>query len=398
MSKDKITALVNGRILADSGLVEGRCVLIAGRHILDVVESSDARVAQAEQRDLGGQLLFPGFIDLQVNGGGGALFNDAPSVEVIRQIGAAHRQFGTTGFLPTLISDDLDVVAKAIEAVQNALTAGTPGVLGIHIEGPFLNEERKGIHDAEKFRELDPAGIALLTSLRGGRTLVTLAPEMTTPEMIRKLAAAGVVVSAGHTNATYLQIRAALSQGLTGFTHLFNAMSQLTGREPGVVGAALEDPNSWCGIIVDGEHLDPVVLRIAMRCKRRDRFYLVTDAMPSVGTDNTSFTLQGRKITVAGHLCVDEDGRLAGSNIDMASCVRNAVTLLRLPLPEAVRMATLYPAQFMGMSHELGRIAPGYRANLVLADEQINVLETWIDGAAFAGGGVTAPENHPPCM
>jgi N-acetylglucosamine-6-phosphate deacetylase len=383
----RTTALINGRVLTDSGLVEGRSVLVERGRILDVVHATDPRCAQAEPRDLGGQLLLPGFIDLQVNGGGGVLFNDAPSVDVIREIGKAHRKFGTTGFLPTLISADLDVVAKAIEAAQNALTLGVPGVLGIHIEGPFLNVERKGIHDPGKIRELDPAGIALLTSLRGGRTLVTLAPEMTTPEMIRKLVTAGVVVSAGHTNATYLQIRAALGQGLTGFTHLFNAMSQLTGREPGVVGAALDDADSWCGIIVDGEHTDPVVLRIAMRCKRRDRFMLVTDAMPSVGTDIRSFNLQGRRITVLGNLCLDEDGRLAGANIDMASCVRNAMTLLGLPLSEAVRMASLYPAQFMGLAQELGRIAPGYRANFVLADEQIKVLDTWIDGESQALAG-----------
>jgi N-acetylglucosamine-6-phosphate deacetylase len=194
------------------------------------------------------------------------------------------------------------------------------------------------------------------------------------------LVIAGVVVSAGHTNATYEQIRGALQGGLTGFTHLFNAMSQLTGREPGVVGAALDDPDSWCGIIVDGEHTDPVVLRISMRCKRHDRFMLVTDAMPSVGTNDLCFDLQGRKITVAGNLCLDEDGRLAGSNIDMASCVRNAMSLLGLPLPEAVRMASLYPAEFLGLAHEIGRIAPGYRANFVLADEQLRVLDTWIDG------------------
>jgi N-acetylglucosamine-6-phosphate deacetylase len=373
-------ALVNGRVLTDDELVEGRCVLVEHGRIVDVVDSADPRCAQVVQRDLGGNMLLPGFIDSQVNGGGGALFNDAPSVEVIREIGRAHRKFGTTGFLPTLISADLDVVATAIEAVQNALTLGVPGVLGIHIEGPFLNVERKGIHDPEKIRELDPAAVRLLTSLRGGRTLVTLAPEMTTPEKIRQLVMAGVVVSAGHTNATYAQIRSALRQGLTGFTHLFNAMSQLTAREPGVVGAALDDSDSWCGIIVDGEHTDPVVLRIAMRCKRLDRFMLVTDAMPSVGTDRKSFDLQGRNIAVSGNLCLDEDGRLAGSNIDMASCVRNAMSMLDLPLPEAVRMASLYPAQFLGLASEVGRIAPGFRANFVLADDQMRVLDTWIDG------------------
>ncbi len=378
------TALVNGRVLIDERLVENRYVLIDGERIVDIVEPDDPRCAAASKHDLGGKLLLPGFIDLQVNGGGGVLFNDAPSVESIRAIGAAHRGFGTAGFLPTLISADLDVVAEAIAAVQAALAAKVPGVLGIHIEGPFLNVERKGIHDARKFRELDPAAVKLLASLQGGRTLVTLAPEMTTPTMIGKLVEAGVVVSAGHTNATYEDIQLALQQGLTGFTHLFNAMSQLTGRQPGVVGAALDDPDSWCGVIVDGEHTDPVVLRIAMRCKRHDRFMLVTDAMPGVGTRIESFVIGGRKIAVSGYLCLDEEGRLAGSNIDMASCVRNAMSMLQLPLPRAVRMASLYPAQFMGLAHEHGRIAPGYKANFVVADDQINVSQTWIDGRATA--------------
>ncbi len=380
MSESSLTALVNGRVLTDDGLAEGLCVLIQDERIVAVVPATDERCARAERYDLQGHLLLPGFLDLQVNGGGGVLFNDAPHVEAIREIGRAHRKFGTTGFLPTLISADLDVVAQAINAVQKALTLGVPGVLGIHIEGPFLNVERKGIHDAAKIRELDPGGTALLSSLRGGRTLVTLAPEMTTPEMIRRLVVAGVVVSAGHTNATYAQIRAALRQGLTGFTHLFNAMSQLTAREPGVVGAALDDPDSWCGIIVDGRHTDPAVLRIAMRCKRHDRFVLVTDAMPGVGTNIKSFDLQGRTIRVSDNVCLDEDGRLAGTNIDMAGCVRNAIELLGLPLPEAVRMASRYPAEFLGIGHELGRIAPGCRANLVLADDQLRVLDTWIDG------------------
>jgi N-acetylglucosamine-6-phosphate deacetylase len=355
-------------------------VLLDGARILDVVTAADPRCARAQQIDLRGQLLLPGFIDAQVNGGGGVLFNDAPTVESIRAIGAAHRRFGTTGFLPTLISADLHTIAHAIEAVRGAIDAGVPGVLGIHIEGPFLSLARKGVHDPAMLRELDPSAHGLLTSLRNGRTLLTLAPEMTTPHIIGKLVAAGVIVSAGHTNASYAEIRAALDHGLTGFTHLFNAMSQLTGREPGTVGAALEDTHSWCGIIVDGEHTDPVVLRIALRCKPHNRFLLVTDAMSSVGTGSDHFVLQGRRITVRGHACLDEDGRLAGSNIDMASCVRNAVRMLQVPLAEAVRMASRYPAEFLGLGAQLGRIVPGYRANLVVADADLNVLETWIDG------------------
>lgn len=373
-------ALINGRVLRESGFVEGLAVLIEGGRIVDVVLRNDPQVKSARSYDLQGKLLLPGFIDTQVNGGGGVLFNDAPAVESIREIGRAHRRFGTTGFLPTLISDDLHVVENALVAVQAAIKAGVPGVLGIHIEGPFLNVERKGVHDATKLRELDETALKLLTSLQGGRTLITLAPEMTTPRIIRKLADAGVIVSAGHSNATYAEIKLALDQGLRGFTHLFNAMSQLTGREPGVVGAALDDQGSWCGIILDGMHVDPVVLRIALRSKPHDRFMLVTDAMPSVGIDGDEFMLQGRRITVRDGRCLDEAGTLAGSHLNMAEAIGNATQMLDVDLAQAVRMASEYPAAFLGLDGELGRIERGYRASLVVADDNLNVLQTWIDG------------------
>lgn len=373
-------ALINARVLRGTSLLDGQSVLINEGRIEDIVPAAAVRSGRSERIDLGGGLLLPGFIDTQVNGGGGVLFNDAPTVESIRRIGRTHRRFGTTGFLPTLISTDLEVVAQAIDAVRAAMAAGVPGVLGIHIEGPFLSVERKGVHDPAKLRELDDSAVGLLSSLGIGRTVVTLAPEMTTPHIIGRLADAGVIVSAGHTNATYAEVTEALQHGLRGFTHLFNAMSQLTSREPGAVGAALESRASWCGIIVDGEHIAPAVLRLALRCKPHERFMLVTDAMPALGTDIRAFELQGRRITVSGTVCYDESGRLAGSNIDLASCVRNAIDLLGLPLHEAVHMASLYPAEFLGLAEELGRIEPGYRANLVLTDEHLNVRGTWIDG------------------
>jgi len=375
-----VTALVNGRVLLDEGFVDDRVVLLEAGRIVDIVAVGDAHRRGAERHDLKGHLLLPGFLDTQVNGGGGVLFNAEPTIEAIDEIGRAHRRFGTTGFLPTLISDDLDVVARAIRAVREAIDAKVPGVLGIHIEGPFLNVVRKGVHDPAKIRGLDEGAIGLLTSLANGRTLVTLAPEMTTPDIIARLTSAGVVVSAGHTNATYEQIRTALEHGLTGFTHLFNAMSQLTGRAPGVVGAALEDTKSWCGIIVDGYHVDPAVLRIALRCRPHDRFMLVTDAMPSVGATEKSFSLQGRTISRERGVLVDENGTLAGTDVDMAQTVRNAIDLLGLDLPTAVRMASRYPAEFLGLGSELGRIASGYRANLVLLDAGFSVVESWIDG------------------
>jgi N-acetylglucosamine-6-phosphate deacetylase len=377
-----LEALANGRVLLDEGLVEGRVVLVDGERIAAVTDARDPRLRAARTRDLDGALLLPGFVDCQVNGGGGALFNDAPSVATIEQIGRAHRRFGTTAFLPTLISDDMSVIRRAIDAVREAIARRVPGVVGIHIEGPFISAARKGAHDGAKVRDLDARGVALLASLGVGRTLVTLAPEVAEPQTIRALADSGVVISAGHTNATFEQTLAAFASGVSGVTHLFNAMSPMTNREPGTVGAALHDPDCWCGLIVDGRHVHPAVLRLALRAKSPERFMLVTDAMPSVGSERDHFLLQGRRIVVKDGVCMDEHGTLAGSAIDMASAVRNAIDLLGLPLELAVRMASAHPARFLRMEGEIGRIAQGQRANFVVADDRMRVRETWIDGHA----------------
>ncbi|MEI9887649.1 MAG: N-acetylglucosamine-6-phosphate deacetylase [Rhizomicrobium sp.] len=373
------TALINGRVMTDRGAVAECAVLIENGRIAGLMPQADLP-ADAARHDLKGGLLLPGFIDTQVNGGGGVLFGDAPNIETLRTISAAHARFGTTGFLPTLISGDFMLIRAAIAAVEAAIEAGVPGILGIHIEGPFLNRSRKGIHDADNFRALDSEAFELLTSVRRGKTLVTLAPEETTPATIAALAKAGVIVSAGHTDATYGDIRAALASGLTGFTHLFNAMSPLRAREPGTVGAALDDAESWCGIIVDGHHVDPATLRIALACKRIDRLMLVTDAMPSVGASDTSFRLQGRTISVRNGVCTAPDGTLAGSNLDMASAVRNAMAFMGVDLIEAVGMASRNPAAFLGLADETGSNGRGRRANFALVDDALEVLEVWIDG------------------
>ena len=372
-------ALTNGRLLLDDGFVAGPSVLIEGALIAAIV-NDDAIPADADRHDLGGRMLLPGFIDAQVNGGGGVLFNDSPTVDAIAAIGAAHCRFGTTGFLPTLISDDLSIVRRGVAAVEEAIAAGVPGVLGIHIEGPFLNVDRKGIHDSTKIRALDDEGFSTITGLRTGRTLVTLAPERTTPAMVRKLSDAGIVVAAGHTDGSYADIRAALDSGMTGFTHLFNAMSPLRAREPGAVGAALDDIHSWCGLIVDGRHIDPVTMRIALRCKPINRFMLVTDAMPSVGMTDKTFMLQGQEVRVVDGVCVNADGTLAGSDLDMATAVRNATSMLDISVETAVRMASGNPAAFLRLDQSVGRIAPGYRADLVSVDDGISVAQTWIGG------------------
>jgi N-acetylglucosamine-6-phosphate deacetylase len=380
-----IEALVNARVLTERGFREGRAVLLEEGRILDVVDVGAARLGGVPRHDLGGHMLLPGFIDTQVNGGGGVLFNDTPDLATIQAIGRAHRRFGTTSFLPTLISDDLSVVAAAIAAVDAAIAARMPGVEGIHIEGPFISQARKGAHDSAHIRALDPGHVALLSSLQRGRTLVTLAPERAGQDTIERLRDAGVVIAAGHSNAGYAVVTDALARGVRGFTHLFNAMSPLTSREPGVVGAALHDQESWCAIIVDGWHVHPVTLQIALESKRHDRFMLVTDAMPNVGTSLTSFQLQGRPIEVLDGRCVDEQGTLSGSALDMASAVRNAIDMLALPVETAVRMASTFPAEFLGLGDQLGSISPGFRANLVLADARMQVLDTWIDGARDRG-------------
>lgn len=375
-------ALVNARVLADDALHDDLAVVIEDDRIAMVCDAT-ALPPGCAQRDLGGCTLLPGFVDVQVNGGGGVLFNNAPTVDTLRRIAEAHRRFGTTGLLPTLISDDVAVMRAAIAAVREAIATGVPGILGIHLEGPYLAAVRKGTHDAGRFRVPDEDEIALAASLDNGVTLLTLAPECVPDATLRTFAARGVVLCAGHTAATYEQTRAGLDAGIRGFTHLYNAMTPLQGREPGVVGAALEDRDSWCGIIVDGHHVHAAALRVALAAKPRGKLVLVTDAMPPVGADDPSYTLYGETITVQDGVLRNAAGALAGSALDMASAVRNTVAWLGVTLEEAARMASTYPAEWIGQGDRLGRIAPGYRADLVLLDDDMRVIETWIGGASM---------------
>jgi N-acetylglucosamine-6-phosphate deacetylase len=373
-------AFVHAKVLTADGFRNDVAVLVGGDRIEAIVGADDARLHRADVRDLSGHLLLPGFIDCQVNGGGGVLFNDAPTVETIRRIGEAHLRFGTTGFLPTLISDDADVMRAAIAAVDAAIREGVPGVLGIHLEGPYLSAERRGVHDAAKFRTPDASEIDLVASLANGVTLLTLAPEQVSPATIRALTERGVIVAAGHTAARYAETRAALYAGLRGFTHLYNAMSPLASREPGAVGAALEDSGSWCGIVADGYHVHPASLRIALAAKPRGKVFLVTDAMPPVGGDVETFTLGGIAIACRDGRCETPDGVLAGSALDMGSAVRNATASLGIAFDEAARMASAYPADFLGIANAAGRIAPGLRADFVVLDDALGVREVFIGG------------------
>lgn len=375
------TVLRNARILAGDAFRDDLAVVIEAGRITALVSDAAPQLGRAdEQLDLGGGWLLPGFIDAQVNGGGGVLFNNTPDVDSLRTLAAAHRRFGTTGLLPTLISDDVQVMRRAIDATRAAIAQGVPGVLGIHLEGPYIAPARKGTHDANKFRVPDAEEIAMAASLDNGVTLLTLAPERVPLESIRALVERGVIVAAGHTAASYEEARAGLDAGIRGFTHVYNAMSPLTGREPGAVGAALEDRDSWIGIIADGVHVHPASLRVALAAKPRGKVMLVTDAMPPVGADSPSYELYGEVITAVDGVVRNAAGSLAGSALDMATAVRNAVHLLGLPLAEAARMASRYPAQFLNLDDRLGEIAEGYQADLVLLDDALQVRSTWIAG------------------
>lgn len=378
--------LINGRIFDGEKLLENHALVLEGASIAGIV-ARDAAPHEADAIiDLEGALLAPGLVDIQVNGGGGTLFNDDPSVEGLQQIAKAHRRFGTTAFLPTLITDDVEVMQRAIAAVDVAMQEGVPGIAGIHLEGPHLNPAYRGVHDAKKMRPLDDDALALLASLDHGRTLVTLAPETVPAGTIERLREAGVVVFGGHSAATYEQARAALDAGLKGFTHLFNAMSPCKSRAPGMVGAALEDAHSCCGIIADGYHVHPATLRLAVRCKAAGKAVLVTDAMPSVGARDQTFELYGETIHAAGGRCLTADGTLAGSDIGLIEAVRNMSRFGGVDRYEALRMASRYPATAIGIAGTHGSLRAGYRADLVQLDDDLNVMRNWIAGECVEYG------------
>ncbi|WP_434938709.1 N-acetylglucosamine-6-phosphate deacetylase [Shewanella sp. HL-SH8] len=367
--------------------IEAGCIIV-----VESAEAIDIDIDPNTISKLAGTLT-PGFVDVQVNGGGGALFNAQPNVECIETIGRAHARFGTTGFLPTLITDDVEVMAKAADAVALAIKQNKAGVLGVHFEGPHLSIPKKGVHPQQYIRNISDAELAIFSRQDLGIKVVTLAPENVSTQVIKSLVKAGVRVCLGHSNADYDTVVAALNAGATGFTHLFNAMSALGSREPGMVGAALESQDAWCGLIVDGHHVHSAAARIAINAKPRGKMMLVTDAMPPVGmSEDASFELFGIKVVRQGDRLNATTGELAGCVLDMVGAVNNSVSMLGLSHGEALRMASLYPAQFLGLecgpgstsnlglSNSLGFIKPGYRADLVLLNQKNLVTRTYIGG------------------
>ncbi|WP_119300097.1 N-acetylglucosamine-6-phosphate deacetylase [Dongia deserti] len=354
-------------------------VVVDGARILDVVQESVLPGDLPVQR-LPGGVLAPGFIDAQANGGGGVLLNDAPTADGVRTICDAHGRFGTTALLPTLITDSPAITAKAVASVKQAIANGTLGCLGLHLEGPFLSPERRGAHDASLIRTMTDADVDEILSLGIETLLITVSPERIAPAIIRRLVDGGAIVSLGHSNATYDQILTAVDAGARGVTHIFNAMSPMTHRAPGVVGGALDSGELWCGLIADGHHVHPAAIGIALRAKRQPgRIFLVTDAMSTVGSGQQTITLNGRTVWRRNGALELEDGTLAGSDLDMMSGVRYLVKQVGVELGEALRMASTYPAEFLKRP-ELGGIAAGARADLVHIDDDLKAKAIWRAG------------------
>lgn len=372
-------AIVADHVFDGCSIHDDASVVIEGSQIAALRPKSELPANLPMHRVARGAWLAPGFVDLQVNGGGDILFNNSPTPESIITIAAAHRKFGTTAILPTFITDTREKTKVAICSAQRAMES-EPSVLGIHLEGPHLSPEKAGAHDPDLMRRPDDSDLEMLCADWEGKLLVTLAPECVPHGFISQLVAAGRVVSLGHSAATYEETCLAMAEGLNGFTHLFNAMRPLGSREPGPIAAALESVESWYGLIADGWHVSPAMLRLALRGLGHPM--LVTDAMPPVGGRHSSFQLYGKEIKVAGGRCLRPDGTLAGAALDMATAIRNCIKLLHVPLQDALRFASRNPAEFIGIGDQLGRLAPGYRADIVAFDpDTLTVFGTWVAGA-----------------
>ncbi len=375
-------AITGARIFDGTSWHEDAALVFAGSRI-EAIRPMAELPEGIDRIDAEGGLIVPGFIDLQVNGGGGVLLNEEQTVAGLRQICAAHAKFGTTALLPTLITDTYEITSRTVEAGKQAKTEGVPGFLGLHLEGPHLSVARKGAHDPKLIRPMEEKDIELMLSCRDvfDAMMITIAPENVTAEQAARLAQAGFMVSLGHTDTTCEVAKTYAEAGVRTVTHLFNAMSPLGHREPGVVGAALDIGSLHVGIIADGIHVHPAAMGVALRAKKGPgRIFIVTDAMSTIGTDMKSFTLNGREILRRDGRLTLADGTLAGADIDMISSVRFAHAALGLPIEEALRMASAYPAEAAYLADRKGALKPGFDADFALLTAELGMKSTWIGG------------------
>lgn len=378
-------ALTHCRIFTGHEILDDHALVVANGLIERLCPQAELP-ADIEQRSLNGALLAPGFIDVQLNGCGGVQFNDtaeAVSVETLEIMQRANEKSGCTSYLPTLITTSDDLMKQGVQVMRDYLAKYPNQALGLHLEGPWLNIIKKGTHNPDFVRKPDAALVDFLCQNADVITKITLAPEVAGCEVIRKLADAGIVVSAGHSNATLNEAKAGFRAGITFATHLYNAMPYITGREPGLAGAVLDDTDVYCGVIADGLHVDYVNIRNAKRLKG-DKLCLVTDATAPAGAHIDQFIFAGKTIYYRNGLCVDENGTLSGSALTMIEGVRNLVDHVGIALDEALRMATLYPARAIGVDKKLGTLAAGKVANLTAFTRDYEIIKTIVNGNEVA--------------
>ncbi len=375
------TAYCDAILFTGEAMVEGHALLADHGVVADIVP---ARKVPADARKIAcdGLILAPGFIDAQANGGGGVLLNNAPTAETCLAIARTHRAQGTTRLLPTCLSDEPETMRRALAATRAARQTDA-GILGVHLEGPCLSGDRRGVHKAACLHRLGADERELYRRQDGEIMLVTLAPECASPDDIAALAALGIRVALGHTAASPGLVRDALAAGAAGFTHLFNGMGGIAAREPGVAGVALDDRDSWCGLIADGHHVSAEMIRLALRAKPPGKVFLVSDAMPPAGCEKPEpFLLYGAEIRVENGRCVDQDGKLAGSSITLLDAARHCIRTVGVELEEALRMASLYPADFLGIAEKFGKLLPGYAADIVALTPELDIKGSWLNGEA----------------
>ncbi|WP_321447459.1 N-acetylglucosamine-6-phosphate deacetylase [uncultured Cohaesibacter sp.] len=377
----KPTAFCADRIFDGNRFTEKAALLVDGDTVTGIVKQ-DSIPSHYAQHANKAPMIVPGFVDLQVNGGGGALLNETPTQEGIATICDAHARFGTTALMPTLITDGPDVRDRALEAGKQAAKAKTAGFLGLHLEGPHLSVPRKGVHVADFIRPMEEQDLSVLLAAQGtfGKSMITIAPENVTIDQVKALVEAGWHVSLGHTDCDAETAFAYFEAGASMATHLFNAMSQMRNREPGLVGAVLTTDKAYCGMIADGYHIANANMRVALHAKQGPgRIFFVTDAMSPTGTDVTEFILGGRQTFRRDGRLALADGTLAGADIDMISMVRKALATLPLSQEEALKMASRYPSEAIGAQSK-GWLKPGFDADFLLLDETLCLQSTWIGG------------------
>ena len=371
-------ALLGSQIFCGERFYDDHALLVEGKSIVDIVDKNNTP-DNFNKIELDQGILAPGFIDLQVNGGGGVLFNNSPNKESLNTIIKAHQFFGTTSVMPTVISDSLEVLEQCIKTVTEEIKNNS-SLLGIHIEGPFFNTKYRGVHQKQYISTINSDYLNLFESLKGFPVMLTLAPECISSQQLKHLTSLGIKTLAGHSDATYDELDDAIKNGLDGFTHLFNAMGQISAREPGVVGSALHFENTFASIIVDLHHVHPSLIQLAYQLKPTGKLFFISDSMATINHGKPSFELYDEVVNESDGRLVNSEGKLAGSSITQIDAVKNAYQKCNIPLNQALAMASRYPAEYLGIENHLGSLKPGYRADLVHFDSNFKVHNTWVSG------------------